>query len=77
MASAADRVEPTAFEKRVARRLKDAFEASGMKLFEFAARAGVKPGTAHGWLHGRNGIRMGNLRKAANILGVKLTELVA
>jgi len=54
-----------------------AFDASGLKLSEFAKRCGAKVPTAHGWVNCTHGVKHKRLAKIAKVLGVTVAELIA
>ncbi len=60
----------------VAKSMREAFEASGLSLTEFARLAGVRVETAHGWINGRHGVRVSRLPRIASILKTTASRLV-
>ncbi len=61
----------------VAKTMREAFEATGLSLTEFAKRVGVRVETAHGWINGNHGVRLSRLPRIAKILKTTVAKLVA
>jgi len=57
--------------------VKRAFDASGLRLSEFAKRVGVPLSTAHGWVNCTHGVKHHRLPKIAKALKTTIAELIA
>jgi hypothetical protein len=64
-------------KKRLARNLRQALRTRDLTLTEFARLVGVGVSTAHGWTAATHGIRTDHLERAAQVLRMTPSELVA